>query len=87
VNFIKHSVSFKGFRYKLELISPGGAGRNRVLNQNDFLRLKLSVPETVMEQTVIGDFFRNLNERIADQQTKVISLKQLKSAYLQRMFV
>ncbi len=28
----------------LGLISPGGAGRNRVLNQKDFLRLKVDVP-------------------------------------------
>jgi len=87
VNFIKCCVSFEGFRYKLELISPGGAGRNRVLNKQDFLHLKLIVPEKIQEQAAIGNFFRILDNQISDQQTKTDILKQLKSAYLQNMFV
>ena len=39
------------------------------------------------EQTTIGNFFRNLDEQINLYQTKLDNLKQLKSAYLQKMFV
>ena len=39
------------------------------------------------EQTAIGNFFRNLDEQITAQQIKLDNLKQLKSAYLQKMFV
>jgi len=39
------------------------------------------------EQTVIGNFFRNLGEQIATQQAKLDNLKKLKSSYLQKMFV
>ena len=39
------------------------------------------------EQTAIGNFFRNLDEQITTLQTKLDKLKQLKSAYLQKMFI
>jgi type I restriction enzyme S subunit len=41
----------------------------------------------VAEQTAIGDFFRILDERINSQQTKLSRLKDLKSAYLSKMFI
>jgi len=39
------------------------------------------------EQTVIGNFFYNLDNQITAQNQKVEQLKQLKAAYLQKMFV
>ena len=39
------------------------------------------------EQAAIGNFFRNLDEQVITQQTKLNRLKQLKQAYLQKMFV
>jgi len=87
VNFIKQSVAMENFRYKMDLISPGGAGRNRVLNKSDFINLKLMIPITIGEQTAIGGFFRNLDEQITDQQVKLDGLKSLKTAYLQKMFI
>ena len=39
------------------------------------------------EQTAIGNFFRNLDNQITTQTQKVKELKQLKVAYLQKMFV
>ena len=51
----------------------------------------LSDIETIMpyfeEQQAIGNFFRNLDKQITIQQIKIDSLKQLKTAYLQKMFV
>ena len=87
INFIKFSVSFESFRYKLDLISPGGAGRNRVLNKSDFLNLELIVPKTVSEQTAIGNFLRCLEEQITELQTKLDKLKKFKVAYLYKMFI
>jgi type I restriction enzyme S subunit len=40
-----------------------------------------------MEQQKIGGFFCKLDEQITAQQTRLDKLKQLKQAYLQRMFV
>ena len=39
------------------------------------------------EQTIIGSFFCSLDEQITAQQQKLTQLKQLKLAYLQKMFV
>lgn len=49
-------------------------------------RMKLSIP-AFAEQIVIGNFFRNLDYQIAAQQQRLIQLKQLKLAYLQKMFL
>ena len=38
--FIRYLILSPKMRYSLGLISPGGAGRNRVLSQKDFLKLK-----------------------------------------------
>jgi len=48
--------------------------------------MPLLIP-TLPEQIAIGNFFRNLDNQIATQSQKVEQLKQLKAAYLQKMFV
>ncbi len=40
IKFLKYLVSQEYFRRKMDLISPGGAGRNRVLSKSEFLKLK-----------------------------------------------
>ena len=42
---------------------------------------------TIEEQQKIGNFFRILDEQITIQKTKLDKLKQIKTAYLQKMFV
>jgi len=42
---------------------------------------------TLLEQKVIGNFFRNLGEKITNQAKKIEQLQQLKSAFSQKMFV
>jgi len=86
INFMRILVSQEAFRKKMELISPGGAGRNRVLNKGDFSKISLVVPN-INEQLAIGNFFRSLDEQISVKQNKLDSLKQLKFAYLQKMLV
>ena len=46
-----------------------------------------SIPKDKFEQAAIGNFFRNLDAQISMQQQKLSQLKQLKSAYLQKMFI
>ena len=73
--FVKHIVNRKQFFSKLSLISPGGAGRNRVLNKRDFLNLTIRLPE--IGQQV--QFARLLNalDRIIDLES--LQLQRLKS--------
>lgn len=85
IKFIHYLVSQENFRRKLEFISPGGAGRNRVLNKKDFLKIKVNVPN-VEEQKRLGVMMTNLDQTIALHQRKLDQLKELKKAYLQVMF-
>ncbi|EHV0161608.1 restriction endonuclease subunit S [Enterococcus faecalis] len=85
IEFLHHVVSKENFRRKLEFISPGGAGRNRVLNKKDFLKLKIFVPK-IEEQQKIGSFFKQLDNTIALHQRKLDLLKEQKKGYLQKMF-
>ena len=64
----------------------GGAGRNRVLNKKDFLKLKIFVPK-IEEQQKIGSFFKQLDDTIALHQRKLDLLKEQKKGFLQKMFV
>lgn len=85
IEFLHHVVSKENFRRKLEFISPGGAGRNRVLNKKDFLKLKIFVPK-IEEQQKIGSFFKQLDNTIALHQRKLDLLKETKKGFLQKMF-
>ena len=84
-HFFKFLMLDRKFREYLELCSPGGAGRNRVLNINDMLKYKINVP-SVEEQTKIGEYFDNLDNLITLHQRKCDTLKELKKYMLQNMF-
>ena len=60
IKFLNYVVSKEDFRRKLEFISPGGAGRNRVLNKKDFLKLQIFVPkiEDGMATVFLTNFIR-----------------------------
>ncbi|MGG1554434.1 restriction endonuclease subunit S [Paenibacillus ferrarius] len=56
------------------------------IHERDFLKIIVLTP-TFSEQNRIIDFFKNLDEQIAAQTAKLEQLRQLKAAYLQRMFI
>ena len=64
--------------------APGGT--IKTITKEVLSKFEIALP-VIAEQTAIGNFFRNLDEQIATQQTKLDNLKQLKSAYLHKMFV
>ncbi|MBC1406278.1 restriction endonuclease subunit S, partial [Listeria welshimeri] len=86
IEFLHYMVSKEEFRQQLELISPGGAGRNRVLNKNNFLKLKVIVPNLNKEQEQIGNFFKQLDYTISLHQRNLDNLKTKKKGLLQKMF-
>lgn len=73
------------FRQRLELISPGGAGRNRVLNKIDFLNLEIYHPP-LAEQQKIAEILSAQDKLIELLERKTEQLKKLKKGYLQKMF-
>ncbi|MGF7017034.1 type I restriction enzyme S subunit [Lachnospiraceae bacterium PF1-21] len=87
IDFLRYLVAREDFRRKLEYISPGGAGRNRILNKKEFLNLKVIVPETTSEQKIIGRILNKIDNLITLHQRKLETLKSIKKSFLAKMFV
>ena len=84
-DFFRYPILDRQFIYNLGVISPGGAGRNRVLNKADFLKIELALPE-VAEQQKIADCLGSLDERIAAEGRKLEALRQHKQGLMQQLF-
>lgn len=85
-HFFQYIIIQKKFRYMLDLISPGGAGRNRVMSKKDFLQLKWKLP-CIEEQTKIANFLSSIDSKIEKVQNQLKQTKEFKKGLLQRMFV
>lgn len=83
--FFRYLMIDHRFRDYLELCSPGGAGRNRVLNVNDMLKYVITMP-SVEEQTRIGEYFSQLDSLITHHQRRHDTLLEFKAYLLQNMF-
>ena len=84
-DFFRYPIIDKQFIYNLGVISPGGAGRNRVLNKADFLKIELALPE-VAEQQKIADCLGSLDDLIATKGRKLEALQLHKQALVQQLF-
>ncbi len=84
--YIKQVILNKRFKYLLDLISPGGAGRNRVLSKKSFLKLKWSFPD-IQEQQKIADSLSSIDQKIALVSTELNHAKTFKKGLLQQMFI
>lgn len=62
-------------------ISPGGAGRNKTMNQSDFLRLPILLPSRA-EQDLIVDVHRRIVDRERHDAAHLKALERLKSALM-----
>ena len=83
--FLRYPILDKQFIYNLGVISPGGAGRNRVLNKADFLKIELALPK-VAEQQKIADCLGSLDDLIAAEGRKLEALRQHKQGLMQQLF-
>jgi type I restriction enzyme S subunit len=84
--YFKHIIMLKRFKYMLDLISPGGAGRNRVLSKKEFLKLKWNLP-SVEEQLKIADFLDALDKKAELVSDQIEQTQTFKKGLLQQMFV
>ena len=83
--FFRYVILDQQFVYNLGVISPGGAGRNRVLSKNDFLKLRVALP-TPAEQQKIAKCLSSVDDLMAAQARKVDALKTYKKGLMQQLF-
>ena len=84
--FLKFIILDERFRHHLWLASPGGAGRNRVLNLNQMLQYEIQIP-CVAEQRKIAGALINIDTLITLHQRKLEKLQAIKRSMLEKMFV
>jgi type I restriction enzyme S subunit len=69
---------------QLEDVSPGGAGRNKTLNQGDFLKLKIPLPDLEVQQEIVASL-QTLNEAILTMQAEAASVREVKHGLMQKL--
>lgn len=82
--YFRHFILQKKFKFLLELISPGGAGRNRVMSKTDFLKLEVKIP-AVEEQKAIANILDIAIEELNQYQQKLQTLQLQKKGLMQQL--
>jgi len=82
MNYFRQLILQPKFKYMLDFISPGGAGRNRVLNKKDFLKLTFKIPST-KEQTAIAEILQTADTELQLLKDKLELLKEQKKGLMQ----
>lgn len=84
--FFRYIYTLPQFLTYLDLCSPGGAGRNRVLKKSEFLEIEIDRP-CLAEQTKIARFLSAIDDKITTNKTELDKLKTWKQGLLQQMFI
>ena len=82
-HFFKYLMLDRKFKEHLELSSPGGAGRNRVLKISDMLKYEIKIP-SIGEQTKIAKYLDELDHLITLHQRKYLQKKKTSLTWEQR---
>jgi type I restriction enzyme S subunit len=85
LDFILWFFLGKRGKFLLELASPGGAGRNKTLGQQEFEKLSLPIP-IYSEQQKIASFLTAIDTRLQQLMRKKELLEQYKKGVMQRIF-
>ncbi len=85
VRFLKFAFLTPTGKHILGLASPGGAGRNRTLGQDEFDKIEIVVPEKD-EQVKIADIVLAADALIAAQSRKMDGLRVHKMGLMQQLF-
>lgn len=85
LEYITYYFKTKRGKEKLELASPGGAGRNKTLGQKEFDRLEIVLP-TIREQEKISTILSKWDEGILKQEKLIEAKKKYKKGMMQKIF-
>jgi type I restriction enzyme S subunit len=84
VEFLRHVIRSKRFVFDVGVASPGGAGRNRVLNRSEFLNIALAIP-SIDEQRQIAEVLNTCDLEIALLTKQRQQIEAYKRALLSRL--
>ena len=82
--YFRHVIRQKRFVHELGLVSPGGAGRNRVMSKSDFLRIRVELP-SFREQQRIAAVLDTSDREIELLQKQLDALKEQKRGLMQKL--
>ena len=82
--FFRYYVLQKRFKYLLNVISPGGAGRNRVMSKKDFPKLIVNVPP-FNEQVAISKVLSSVDNEIEILLERLKAQKKQKKGLMQQL--
>lgn len=83
--FYQKIVSQPIFKYMLELVSPGGAGRNRVLDKKNFIKLPCPILK-FKEQEKIAEILA-AQDQVIELKEKLVAEKQKLKKFLMNQFL
>ncbi len=82
--FFRYYILQSRFKYLLGVISPGGAGRNRVMSKKDFPKLMIKAP-SFEEQKAIGNILNSADQEIKHYQNYVDQIQTQKKGLMQQL--
>ncbi len=82
--YFKYVIQSKRFVHELGLVSPGGAGRNRVMSKTGFLNIVVSIPP-IDEQRKIAAVLNVIDNEIEFLKKKLEYLKTQKKGLMQKL--
>lgn len=82
--FLRHALRMPRFTYLLGVVSPGGAGRNRVLNKSDFLELEIPAP-SLKDQNRVARILNDAEEVIVIERQSLEALQRQKRGLMQKL--
>lgn len=84
VDYLTYLFKTPRGKYLLGLASPGGAGRNKTLGQNEFSRLKITIPP-IDEQQKIAQILSTWDKAIEKLESLITAKKKRKKALMQQL--
>jgi type I restriction enzyme S subunit len=83
-DFFRFYILQPRMKFMLQMISPGGAGRNRVMSKSDFIKLEFLLPD-YKEQTAIAQVLQAAGKEISLLKAKSEKLREQKKGLMQQL--
>lgn len=82
--FFRYYILQPKFKYSLDSISPGGAGRNRVMSKKDFPKISVFIP-SFAEQCAISKVLTTVDKEITNRINYLDVLQKQKKGLMQQL--